>query len=101
MEYFVYFLHSLKDYGFYIGCTSEKPAERLKNYHNKGWVKSTKPRIPFELVYYEIYNDKNLAFKREFYLKHPKGFNEKRAIINLIKNTEKNKLPIIIKNIKN
>ena len=97
MKYFVYFLLSLKDNGFYIGCTGQIPKERLLNYHNKGIVRSTKPRIPLELVYTEIYNDKNIAFKREYYLKHPKGYQEKIAIINLIKNTKKEKLPISIK----
>jgi putative endonuclease len=96
MNYFVYFLLSLKDNGYYIGCTSQIPKERLFNYHNKGKVKSTKPRIPLELIYVEVYNDKNIAFKREFYLKHPKGYKEKLEIVNLIKNTEKENLPIII-----
>jgi len=97
MEYFVYFLLSLRDNEFYIGCTSGKPQERLLKYHNKGKVKSTRYRIPFVLTYYEIYNDKNLAFKREFYLKHPDGYQEKIKIAELIKNTPKDKLPIKIK----
>ncbi|MCX6746318.1 MAG: GIY-YIG nuclease family protein [Candidatus Parcubacteria bacterium] len=100
MGYHVYFLLSRKDNGFYIGCSSKNPFERLKNYHNKGNVKSTKPRIPFDLAYYEIYNDKNSAYKREYFLKHPEGYQEKLIIINLIKNTSGNKLPIIIKNTK-
>ena len=99
MKYYVYFLLSLKDKKFYIGCTSIKPEERLKEFHNKGFVKSTKPRIPLILCFYEIYNDKNSAFKREFYLKHSKGYKEKIEIINLIKKTEKEKYPIIIKKI--
>ncbi len=97
MEYFIYFLLSLKDSGFYTGYTSIKPENRLAEYHNKGIVKSTKPRIPFLLAYYEIYKDKNLAYKREFYLKNPKGYKEKKAIISLIKNTNKDKLPVIVK----
>jgi len=97
MEYFVYFIKSLRDNNFYIGCTSINPDKRLKKYHNKGIVKSTKPRAPFILCYYESYNDINLAFKKEFYLKKPKGYKEKMAIMNLIKKTKKDKLPIIIK----
>ncbi len=73
------------------------PLKRLNLYHNKNKVKSTRHRTPFILCYYEIYNDKNLAFKKEFYLKHPKGYKEKLAIINLIENTPKDKLPIIKK----
>jgi len=96
-NYYVYFLLSLKDNNFYIGCTSIEPEKRLDKYHNKGTVKSTKPRIPFLLAYYEVYNDKNLSYKREFYLKSPKGYKEKIEIINLIKNTKKDNLPIVIK----
>jgi len=96
-NYYVYFLLSLKDNNFYIGYTNLQPEKRLAEYHNKGIVKSTKPRIPFILCYYEIYRDKNSAYKREYYLKSPKGYKEKIKIINLIKNTEKDKFPIIKK----
>jgi len=96
-NYYVYFLLSSKDNNFYIGCTCLEPKKRLNKYHNKGIVKSTRLRIPFILCYYEFYNNKNLAFKREFYLKHPKGYKEKIAIISLVKETKKDKLPIIIK----
>jgi len=97
MEYYVYFLRSLKDNGYYIGCTYYKPEDRLKNYHNRGIVFSTKFRMPWELVYFEIYNNKNTAFKREHYLKRPRGYQDKLNIINLIINTSKNNLPISLK----
>src|SRR4030043_1698897 len=83
-NYYVYFLLSLRDNNFYIGCTNIEPEKRLAEYHNKGIVKSTKPRIPFLLAYYEAYKDKNLAYKKEFYLKNPKGYKEKIEIISLI-----------------
>ena len=94
-NYYVYFLLSLKDNNFYIGYTGLEPEKRLKKYHNKGIVKSTKLRAPFILCYYEIYNDKKTAFKREFYLKSPRGYKEKLEIINLINKTPAAKLPII------
>ena len=79
-KYHVYLLQSQKDYGFYIGYTSKKPSERLSQ-HNSGMVKSTKPRIPFKLIYTESYSDEKEAYKREWYLKHPKGYQEKLEII--------------------
>jgi len=97
MKYCVYFLLSLKDKKFYIGYTSKNPEVRLEKYHNRGLVKSTKYRQPFILCYYEIYNNKKTALKREFYLKQTGGYREKIIIVNLIKQTEEEKLPIIIK----
>lgn len=79
MPYYVYFLRSLKDYKFYIGCTSD--LEKRLVYHNSGKNKSTKYRAPFIMVYHEKFDDKHEAFKREFYLKSPKGFVDKKRII--------------------
>lgn len=79
MKYFVYILQSLKDKRFYIGCTTD--LEKRLIYHNNGKNKSTKYRIPFKLVYFEEFTDKHLAFKREYFLKSPKGFLEKKRII--------------------
>ena len=81
--YKVYILQSQKDKKFYIGVTSD--LEKRLKYHNSGKNKSTKYRAPFILVYSEEYTDKNEAYKREFFLKSPKGFLEKKSIIkNLI-----------------
>lgn len=84
MNYFVYFLESLQDKKYYIGCTSRNPSERLAE-HNSGMVKSTSKRLPFKLVYLEPFKDKKEAFKREWYLKHPKGYQDKLDIISKIK----------------
>jgi putative endonuclease len=53
--------------------------------HNKGKNASTKSGIPWELIYYEAYQTKDLALKREIKLKaHGKGFAElKKRIIGL------------------
>lgn len=77
--YYVYILLSQKDRKFYIGVTSN--LEKRLKYHNSGKNKSTRYRAPFILVYSEEYTDKNEAYKREFYLKSPKGFLDKKAII--------------------
>ena len=41
--------------------------------HNAGMTKSIKPYIPFKLVYFEEYETKNEAIKREKYFKTAAG----------------------------
>ncbi len=53
--------------------------------HNRGWSKSTKPYLPWILVYTESYIEKGEAYKREAFLKSPGGYLEKRKIIASIK----------------
>src|SRR5437773_7007618 len=48
---YVYVLRSLKDHQFYVGLTRDLPL-RVQQ-HNKGFVTSTKKRVPFELVYWK------------------------------------------------
>jgi putative endonuclease len=79
MEYYLYILKSLKDGNHYVGITNN-----LKNrleYHNKGKVKSTKGRLPFEIIYTEKYVSISEARKREVYLKSYKGSKDKMNII--------------------
>ncbi len=66
--HYVYVLKSLKDDNLYIGLTSDLK-NRLKE-HNDGKTKSTKSRTPFKLIYYEAYNNKTDARKRELELKN-------------------------------
>ena len=69
--FYVYVLVSKKDNGFYIGCTSDL---RIRiRVHNAGYVKSTKNRLPLELVYYEACLNQSDAFCREKYLKSTYG----------------------------
>ena len=65
--FFVYVLQSLKDGSTYIGYTSN--LELRLEQHNAGKTKSIKHKIPFELVYYEAYDNKTNAIKRELKLK--------------------------------
>ena len=69
--YYIYVLESKKDKKLYIGHTNDLK-ERLA-YHNKGFVKSTMNRRPFELVYYEASYDLRDVTKREKYLKTTYG----------------------------
>jgi putative endonuclease len=80
MIHHVYFLLSLKDGNYYIGCTSRQTHERLRE-HNNGQVTSTKHRRPLKLVYFETFGNRQEAFKREWYLKHPAGYQDKLRII--------------------
>lgn len=79
MEYKVYILKSLVNGGYYIGCTTDLE-KRIKE-HNSGKTKSTKPYSPWKAIYSEDYSNKSEAYKREWHLKHPKGYLEKREII--------------------
>jgi putative endonuclease len=72
MEWFyVYVLKSQNDGGLYIGCT-RNIEERLR-IHKSGSVKSTKNRLPMDLIYYEACLGKGDAFRREKYLKTAYG----------------------------
>jgi len=80
MFYYVYILQSLKDRKFYVGFT-EDLRERLKK-HNNGFIKSTKPRRPFELIFYEAYKNKYDALRREKYFKTQKGKTTLKSMLN-------------------
>ena len=75
MGYEVYILKSLIKEIYYIGCTTDL-VKRLKE-HNAGKTKSTKPYIPWKIIYSEVFLEKKAAYKREWHLKHPKGYLEK------------------------
>jgi len=78
--FYVYVLQSKLDNTFYTGLTRD--IERRLDEHNSGISKSTKGKIPFELVYYEFCLNYKDAMKREKYLKTTWG---KRFIKNRIK----------------
>lgn len=61
--YYFYVLYSLKDHQLYKGVTSDVSKRLIE--HNSGRTRSTKPRRPFVLLYYEEYCDKTSALKRE------------------------------------
>ncbi|MEK7187691.1 MAG: GIY-YIG nuclease family protein [Patescibacteria group bacterium] len=69
--YYVYILHSEKDYGLYIGKSSDLK-QRIQS-HNYGLVVSTKNRRPLKLVHYEAFLFADDASARERYLKSGYG----------------------------
>ena len=70
----VYVLRSLKDANFYVGCTAD--IDKRFAQHMSGSVRSTKGRLPLELVYKEEYSDRYEAFRRERFYKTPRGKKE-------------------------
>ena len=88
MNYNVYILLSLKDNQFYTGYSTNLPNRIV--YHKKGLVKSTINRRPLKLIFYEVYNNKIDAQRREKYFKTTAG---KKTLRIMLKETLK-----IIKN---
>ena len=80
-RYFVYVLLSQKDNRFYIGMTMD--LERRTGEHHRGKNRSTEYRRPLVLVYFEAYQVKKDAIKRERYFKQTKG---KAVLRNMLKN---------------
>ena len=68
---YVYVLRSLSYDEKYIGFTHD--LRRRLTEHNKGLNKSTKPYIPWEVVYYEAHRNELDCRRREKYLKTTNG----------------------------
>jgi len=71
MSYFVYVIGSLKNSRpkTYVGWTKDLN-ERLRKHNSGKGAKSTKGKI----IYHEIFNSKEKALKREYYLKKDRIF---------------------------
>ncbi|MCK4357141.1 MAG: GIY-YIG nuclease family protein [Candidatus Cloacimonetes bacterium] len=69
--YFIYILYSEKKDKYYVGHTNNLTL-RLKR-HNSGRNKSTKSGVPWEMVYFEEYETKSEAMKRENKIKKQKS----------------------------
>jgi putative endonuclease len=71
MSFTTYILKSQKDNGYYFGHTKNMDSRLEK--HNLKLVRSTKARAPFELHYYEHFETKSEAFRREMFFKSIEG----------------------------
>ena len=69
--FFIYIILSLSHSTRYIGST-DNIEKRLKE-HNRGRVRYTKGRRPWQLIYSERFVTLSLARKREIYLKSGQG----------------------------
>ena len=67
MRHFVYVLKSQNHWRFYVGMTTN--IEKRVGEHNRGYTKSTKAYVPWELFFFEEYASREEARKREIYLK--------------------------------
>ncbi|MEW6611044.1 MAG: GIY-YIG nuclease family protein [Patescibacteria group bacterium] len=76
---YVYILRSLSDRKYYVGCTNNL-SNRLRE-HNSGKSFSTKPRLPFVLIYYEAFPDREDAERREQFFKTGWGRNYLRRAL--------------------
>ena len=78
---YVYILRSKFDGSSYVGMTSDHQA-RLKT-HNQGRVKSTKSKVPWELVHLEGFDSRQEARDREKYFKSAAGRRYRKNILGL------------------
>ena len=69
--HYAYVLYSESDREWYTGATSDLKA-RVRE-HAEGRVRSTAPRRPLVLTYYEACLNREDAFRRERYLKTGRG----------------------------
>lgn len=70
--YYVYIIQNQKDRSYYIGSTED--LKRRLQEHNRGDVRYTKSRTPWELRWYCAFMDKKKALDFEKYLKQGSGF---------------------------
>lgn len=70
--YHVYVLRSQKSLKRYVGITSQSPDEKLKE-HNSGATAWTRANRPFQLIYFEDFDNKTIALKRERFFKTGNG----------------------------
>jgi len=83
--YYVYILLSSKSHIFYFGSTND--LKKRIGLHNNGEVKSTKPHIPWKLVWYGAFKTEREARDFEHYLKTGSGkaFTYKRLVSVVLK----------------
>jgi putative endonuclease len=68
---YLYILESLTNERFYIGVAND-PEERLLA-HNAGYNRSTKPYLPYKMIFKISFETKSLAMERERKLKNLKS----------------------------
>lgn len=76
--FFVYAITSLKRNYIYVGLTSN--LERRIEQHNKGYARTTKPYVPFALLYHENVSTRLEAREREKYWKSGIGKEKLRRL---------------------
>ena len=70
--YYTYILKSVRDTKYYYGSCEDFEKRLLE--HNDGKVKATKFRSPFVLHYFEKFETRSEAYKRELFFKSIDGY---------------------------
>ena len=95
---YCYIILSSKSHIFYFG--SSKNIKRRLELHNQGKVKSTKPHIPWELIWYAGFYTEKEARDFELYLKTGSGkaFAYKRLVsVALAKDFSDGRIPKVLR----
>ncbi len=71
-KFYAYILFSPKFNKHYFGHTSNL-SKRIRD-HNEGLSNYTKKSMPWELIYFEEFNSRSEAIKREKFFKSYKGY---------------------------
>ncbi len=71
MRYYAYVLYSKKFNRFYKGSCQD--LNKRLDQHNSGDTRSTRPFIPWGIVYFEEFKTRKEALKREKYFKSAAG----------------------------
>ncbi|HEY4478840.1 MAG TPA: GIY-YIG nuclease family protein [Candidatus Paceibacterota bacterium] len=77
--YYTYVLQSLRDTKLYIGSTSD--LKKRFQLHQVGQVFATKGRLPVKLIFYEAFQMKDDAIRREKYFKTNPGKRSLRLML--------------------
>jgi len=80
-KFFVYILQSTRDFSFYVGQCDDLDKRMSK--HFDGMSKYTATKRPWRLVYFEMYDSRSDAIKRENQIKKMKS---KKFVENLVAN---------------
>jgi putative endonuclease len=70
VKYYTCIFYSSRIDEYYTGNTQDIKVRLFK--HNRGYKRSTKKGIPWEVVYYEDYETRSEAYKREIEIKKRK-----------------------------
>jgi putative endonuclease len=70
--YKTYILQSEKDCSFYYGHS--KDLDHRLDEHNSGRVRYTKARRPWKVYYFEVFETKSQAYRRELFFKSIEGY---------------------------
>ena len=79
MFFYTYILQSKKNNSLYIGYTSD--LKKRLHQHNNGENTSTKPFVPYKLIFYEAFLNRIDAKNREEYLKGGYGRKSIHALL--------------------